>query len=176
VLLTGGASRRMGVDKATLMVEGETLAVRAGGVLGRVCDPVVEVGYGASGLPCVREDPEGDGPLAALLRGADALANGAPIIVLACDLPFIDEHTLRWLADHPAAGSVVPTVAGRDQYTCARWSRAAIAYGRAALARGERALRTLLDAGDTTRAAADEHASAFADVDTPADLRRLGLS
>jgi molybdenum cofactor guanylyltransferase len=176
VLLTGGASRRMGFDKATFALDGETLAMHAAGVLRGVCDPVVEVGPGATTLPCVREQPEGQGPLAALLAGADALATDGPIVVLACDLPFIAEPAVRWLADYHAPGSVVPVIGGREQYSCARWSAVAIAHGRAAYARGERALRTLVDAGDTTRAAADEHATAFADVDTPGDLRRLGLS
>ena len=47
--MTGGASRRLGRDKATLMYQGETLAVRAARVLSEVCDPVIEVGPGVSG-------------------------------------------------------------------------------------------------------------------------------
>ena len=44
LLLTGGASRRLGTDKATIVWQGETLAVRAAVVLAQVCAPVLEVG------------------------------------------------------------------------------------------------------------------------------------
>ena len=46
ILLTGGRSRRLGVDKATLVLDGETLAQRAARRLGAVYDPVVEAGDG----------------------------------------------------------------------------------------------------------------------------------
>ena len=65
LLLTGGASRRMGTDKALIEVDGQRLVDRAAAVLGAVADPVIEVGPGWSELPAVREDPPGSGPLAA---------------------------------------------------------------------------------------------------------------
>jgi molybdopterin-guanine dinucleotide biosynthesis protein A len=175
VLLTGGASRRMGTDKATLPLGDATFATRAAAVLATVCAPVVEVGPGVTGLRAVREDPVGSGPLAAFLAGVDALAAPGSVFLLACDLPFVDAVTLAAVADHAGAGSVVPVVAGRPQYACARWSAAAIAAGRAALGAGERALRVLADV-DAESLAADALAPLLADVDTPEDLRRLGLS
>jgi molybdopterin-guanine dinucleotide biosynthesis protein A len=54
VLLTGGRSRRLGVDKASLVLDGETLARRAARRLDAVCSPVLEAGDGVSGLPAVR--------------------------------------------------------------------------------------------------------------------------
>lgn len=56
LLLTGGASRRMGADKALLEIGGRRLADRGASVLAAVCHPVLEVGPGVSGLPAVRED------------------------------------------------------------------------------------------------------------------------
>jgi hypothetical protein len=51
LLLTGGASRRMGSDKALLKVDGRRLVDRAAAVLGAVAAPVIEVGPGwAPGL------------------------------------------------------------------------------------------------------------------------------
>jgi molybdopterin-guanine dinucleotide biosynthesis protein A len=176
VLLTGGQSRRMGADKATLVVGGEALARRAARVLTAACNPVIEVGSGVTGLPCVREEPSGEGPLAGFLAGADALASDAAVVLLACDLPFIDDAVVRMLVEHPGKGSVVPSVEGRKQYACSRWSPAAIASARAAFANGERAMRALLGAGDTTIVIADEYARQLVDVDTPDDLARLGLS
>ena len=176
VLLTGGASRRMGVDKATMVVGGEALAVRTGRVLAAVCDPVVEVGRGASGLRAVREDPPGEGPLAAFLAGADALAVRVPVMLVACDLPFLDETVLRLVAEHAGEGSAVPVVDGHKQYACSCWSPDAIAAARVAFDGGDRAMKALLGARDYTLVPADAHARALADVDDQDDLRRLGLS
>jgi len=191
VLLTGGASRRMGADKGSIVVGGRTLAERAAHALASVCDPVVEVGPGLTSLARAVEDPPGSGPLAAFLAGVDALgvdalgvdALGAhafgmdgPVVVLACDLPFVDDAVVRWLADAPGLGSVVPVVAGRAQYTCARWSAAACAAGRAARAGGERRMSALLGAADAELVDAGDHAARLADIDTPEDARRLGLS
>jgi molybdopterin-guanine dinucleotide biosynthesis protein A len=171
ILLTGGASTRMGRDKATIAVDGETLAARGARVLAAVCDPVIEVGPGVTALRAVRESPPGSGPLAALFAGYDALhTNDGSVFLLACDLPFVTESIVRVLVEHPAGGSVVPVVEGREQYACARWSAGAIAD-----ARGGTALRDLMRAGDVTTVAVDD-AQVLQDVDTPEDLRRLGLS
>jgi molybdopterin-guanine dinucleotide biosynthesis protein A len=166
----------MGVDKATMLSGGEPLAVRTARVLAAVCDPVIEVGPGVSGLRAVREDPPGGGPLAAFLAGVDALATAEPIMLVACDLPFLEEAVLRLVADHPGRGSAVPVVDGHKQYACARWSQAAIAAARIAFGDGDGAMRTLLAAGDFTLLPSDEHGRALADVDDDDDLRRLGLT
>jgi len=176
VLLTGGRSRRMGTDKATLVVGGETLGARSARLLSAVCDPVVEVGGGTTGLPSVREESRGEGPLVAFLAGVDAIGPADGFVLLACDLPNLDEATLRLVADHPSSGSVVPTVAGARQYGCSRWSPAAVVAARDACATGERAMKALLTAGDAALVAADDRAAMLADADSPDDLRRLGLS
>ena len=180
VLLTGGASRRMGTDKASIVRQGESLAVRAARVLAEVCDPVVEVGPGASGLACVREDPAGSGPLAALVAGATALATPGPVVLFACDLPFVEAPVLRLLAEWPGRATVIPLVAGRLQYACARYGPEALERAHAALRAGTFSLRSAAD-GDHDELA-ESHwltvgaPNTFADVDSPADLRRLGLS
>lgn len=171
ILLTGGASSRMGRDKATLVINGEMLAVRCARILQSVCDPVLEVGPGITSLRAVRESPPGSGPLAALFAAYDALhTNDGSVLLLACDLPFVTDDVLRMLVEHPAPGSVVPFVDGHAQYACARWSAVAVAA-----ARGGTALRDLVQGGDVTTVDLDD-ARTLQDVDTPEDLRRLGLS
>jgi molybdopterin-guanine dinucleotide biosynthesis protein A len=167
VLLTGGASTRMGRDKATLVVEGETLARRTARVLAAVCVPAIEVGPGVSGLPAVREDPPGAGPLAALRTGARAVGS-LPVVLLACDLPNVSEPIVRMLAQWPGNGTVVPVVDGHPQYACAR-------YGRVD-AQGS-ALRDLVGDDctfvDETVWRAYGPFDSFEDLDTPGDLHRL---
>ena len=179
VLLTGGASRRMGTDKATIVVNGETLAARAARVLATVCAPVIEVGSGVSGLPHVREDPPGAGPLAALVAGADTLAADI-VLLLACDLPFVDVAVLRLIAQWPGTHAAIPIAGDRLQYACARYGPAALREATTVLQRGGSSLKAI---GDAECDHVPESAwralgppNTFADIDTPADLPRLGLT
>jgi molybdopterin-guanine dinucleotide biosynthesis protein A len=184
LLLTGGASTRMGVDKAALVVAGERLADRAARVLGAVCLPMIEVGPGYAGLETVLEEPPGTGPLAALAAGGAALRHRdhpGPAIVLAVDLPLVTADFLRFLATYPGQGTVVPFVAGEPQPVCARYSAVALLLAAEAIRSGERSIRAFLPAVPDLQWAgprmwghvADERT--LADVDTPEDLRRLGL-
>jgi molybdopterin-guanine dinucleotide biosynthesis protein A len=182
LLLTGGASRRFGADKATLLVDGERLADRSLRILGAVADPVIEVGPGLTGASAVREEPAGSGPLAAIAAGGETIrATGSPhVLVLAVDLPAIDVPTLAWLAQHPAPTSVVPVVGGRRQSLCARYDAAALVLATELVASGERSMHALLDAIDVHDAdeaewAAIADARAFADVDTREDAAELGV-
>ncbi|MCJ7436959.1 MAG: NTP transferase domain-containing protein [Acidimicrobiia bacterium] len=183
LLLTGGSSRRLGTDKATLLVRGERLVDRSSRLLGDVCDMVVEVGPGYGEGPSVSETPPGGGPLAALAAGASVLAARGyecAALVLAVDLPSIDAAVLAWLANHPAPATVVPVVDGMPQTLCARYGRDALGAVPARLAAGERSLRALLAAVLVHEAHVDEwgrvaSAAAFADVDTPADAARAGI-
>jgi molybdopterin-guanine dinucleotide biosynthesis protein len=164
-------------------VHGRRLADRAAEVLGGVCDPVVEVGSGVTDLPALREDPAGSGPLAGLVAGAAALgaAANSGLVLLACDLPWVDEALLGLLAGWAGRATVVPVAAGRVQPVCARYGPEALAEAAALLASGERSLRAVLartehDVVDESVWGAVAPAGAFADVDTPADLARARRS
>jgi len=180
VLLTGGASRRMGTDKARLVVNGEALAARSARVLAQVCDPAIEVGSGVSGLPTVREEPAGAGPLAALLAGVGALGEPRSVVLLACDLPNVSAELVRLLVEWPGSGTVIPVVNGRFQYACARYGLAAFDAAHAALRRGDSSLSAIARSDSEflteTQWCSVASALTFADVDTPEDLRGLGLS
>jgi molybdopterin-guanine dinucleotide biosynthesis protein A len=183
LLLTGGASRRMGTDKASIVGEdGRSLAVRTGDLLVTVATLAIEVGPGHSTLRAVPDDRPGDGPLAAVATGVAALERGGwlgPAIVVATDLPRLDTGLLNWLADHPFDGSVVPLVAGRPQWLCARYDRASLAGTRASVATGKRRMEDLTSGCLLHLAPSDEWGPAVAtplaplDADTPAELAAL---
>jgi molybdopterin-guanine dinucleotide biosynthesis protein A len=179
LLLTGGASRRLGQDKATLVVGGERLCDRAARLLAEVADPVLEVGPGHTWLPTVDEGTERRGPLAAVAAGAAALPAGTAALVLAVDMPFVTAALLAALAHHPSPLTVVPVDAGgRLQPLCARYSPAALAAAPDLVAAGARAMAALLDADGRAEVDVEVWAplagpAPFADVDTPADLAGL---
>jgi molybdenum cofactor guanylyltransferase len=183
ILLTGGASRRMGRDKATIEVDGTILAVRSASLLSRVTDLAVEVGDGVSGLASVREVPRGSGPLAACAAGhAELLRRGldpaAPCLVIACDLPRLSQEVLEKLGQWPGSGSVMPVIDGFAQPLCARWSARDLRAAVRLLAAGVRSLRDLPDRAAATLLDEVQWGSqrvAFADVDNPEDFAIMGL-
>lgn len=182
LLLTGGASRRLGRDKASV-VHGElTLAEHAAAVLAQVCDPCVEVGPGRSGLWSMQEVPPGSGPLAAVVAGGHALriehGHHGAVIAFACDMPKVTPDLLRLVADAPGDDTVVPEAGDRLQPLCARYSPRALAAAQDLVDAGERSMHALLDRAPFRRLAEADWAGtapadAFADVDTPADMARL---
>ena len=184
LVLTGGASRRLGRDKAGIVVGGERLAHRAARVLSEVCMPALEIGPGVTDLEALREQPSGSGPLAALVAGGTALqARGyaGSIVLLAVDLPFVGPPLLRLLADWPGEATVVPIAGGTRQSCCARYAPTAVEAARALLLDGERSLRALLETVQIEEVPESvwldvAKANAFADLDTPEDLQRYGIA
>ncbi len=166
----------MGRPKAALPAgAGGTFAARTAALLLRVAEPVIEVGPGWTQLPHVTD--EGEGPLVAMARGWAAFApRPAGALVVACDLPRLTEAFLLALAAEAGDTAVVPEVAGRLQPLCAFYPAAAVAAAHDVVAGGSRALRDLLGAVDHRALPADGWADALADVDTPADLVRLGMA
>ena len=186
LLLTGGSSRRMGRDKAELVIAGERLADRAARVLSAACDPVLEVGPGRSSLDAVVDDESAAGaaragPLAALVTGTAVLRareyEGA-VVLFGVDLPFATEQLLRFVANHPATDTVVPVADGMRQSCCARYAPAALESATDLVARGERAIHSLLSAVPVVEISEAEWiavapADALVDLDTPEDFARV---
>lgn len=126
MVLAGGASRRMGRDKAVLAVRGETLAARAASHLNAVCARVVVADGGrglVAGLESVR-DGAGRGPAAGIL-GAAGACPGLPLLVLACDLPAVPPSLLAELAAAPdlAAASTAEGAESPVDWVVPRWER-----------------------------------------------------
>ena len=170
----------MGRDKADLVVAGERLADRAAGVLGAVCDPVLEVGPGRSPLDAVADVEPSAGPLAALVTGARALRSRAyegAVLLLGVDLPFVTVPLLDLIAAHPAVETVVPMFEGMRQSCCARYAPPALERANDLVGRGERAIHSLLATVPVVEITEAEWvavapADALVDLDTPEDLAR----
>jgi molybdopterin-guanine dinucleotide biosynthesis protein A len=183
VLLTGGASRRMGFDKALVEVDGLASAVRLAAVMQEVASPLLEVGPGRSGLKAIAEEPVGQGPLfaaCAALPALEAAGHRGPVLLLACDLAFVTAEDLALLAGWPGGSSVVPIVDGRPQPLCARWSHEDLLAATGLVQAGERSMKALLRRPGIVLVDRDQWAAGradhvFADFDTPSDLEELGL-
>lgn len=167
IVLAGGASRRLGVDKPEERVGGRRLLDVA---LAAVADADAVVVVGPQRdvpdkVTVLREDPPGCGPVPALAAGLAALPDGpADVAVLAADLPRITPEVVAALAaargDAPVALAVDDS--GRVQYLTAVWDSAALA---AALAAAPSRVRDLLPCTAVTATVGD-----VTDVDTPEQL------
>ncbi len=180
VVLCGGRSVRMGIDKATIEVAGTTLLDRAIARLIEVCDPVLiapgdlAVTVGASRL--VPDALPGAGPLggiaAALQRSPHPL-----LAVVAVDMPWLDPALLRFLADrigdHDVA--VCRTQRGPEPLH-AVYARSALPVVEAALRSPDRSVRgVIVRLRALTIAEEDWRSAGFSErfannVNTPADL------
>ena len=173
----------MGRDKSQLVLGDTTLARRTAALLERVVATAIEVGPGTSGLAAVNDETPGEGPLAAIATGWAALGergHQGSALVVACDLPLLNEALLRFLVQYDAPGSVVPVVGGRTQPLVAKWGRRDLDAASELVARGVRSLRHLTSQADVTLLddsswGAVTSDAAFFDVDSPEDLARLGL-
>ncbi len=178
-VLTGGASRRMGTDKATLDVGGRSLAGRVADVLEEAgAAPVVAVGgdpvgLTALGLHVVDEPLPGAGPLSGV-AGALRSTHAPVVIVAACDLPALTVAAVSRLVLARAAVDAdvaVPLVDGVRQVQVACWARRALGAVEQALAAGRRSIQEVLDDLDVC-VVTDLPAGVLADLDTPADVDR----
>jgi molybdopterin-guanine dinucleotide biosynthesis protein A len=104
IILMGGASRRMGADKAGLDWGGRpALAICADLARAVGAEPVLSVGPGGE----VADDTPGAGPVGGLLAGARALAAQGcrRMLVLAVDAPTIRPEDLSALLDSADPGA-----------------------------------------------------------------------
>lgn len=133
VVLAGGSGERLGVDKASLEVDGRTLADRAAHLLWPFCGSVmISVRPGgdnpAPDFPTVEDSPPaGRGPLAGILAAYQATQR-SDLVVLACDYPLIDPPLIRMLLSRASEeyDLVFPTdAAGRDHPLVGLWCRSA---------------------------------------------------
>ncbi|HLM55919.1 MAG TPA: molybdenum cofactor guanylyltransferase [Pyrinomonadaceae bacterium] len=128
-ILAGGASSRMGEDKALLRLGGEPFVGRAaralGGVAGRVRVVSSRHEAAALGLEVLPDLYGGRGALGGI-HAALAACDAPWAAVLSCDLPFVTGELLARLASFRASvtDAVAPTQEdGRPQPLCAFYAR-----------------------------------------------------
>ena len=108
VVLAGGRSTRLGQDKVRLRLpgDGRDMLARTANLLAACTDGVViscrapASGEDTPALPGIRSIPDAEpglGPLGGVWSALRELRQ--PILVLSCDLPFMDVPTLRRLID-----------------------------------------------------------------------------
>ena len=182
IVLAGGASRRMGRDKATLPFSGPngetTLVEHAVTTLRARCAPVFVIAAPGQPLPeldaeVLRDEVRGVGPLLATARGLRAAAEAGLDLAFVCavDMPYLDTALIDELVG-PAlrvGADVVLPWDGRDHYLAGVYRTALAVRADELVAAGERSMRALVTAVDTQRVVMSERRS-LTNVNTAADL------
>jgi molybdenum cofactor guanylyltransferase len=125
VLFTGGESRRMGVDKATLTLNGEPLWSRQIRILRELHPANVMVSarnkpdWCPDEIEVALDEPPSRGPLSGLVAALEKIRT-THLLALAIDLPRITSAHLKelWALAEPGVG-IVPQNDGRSEPLCA---------------------------------------------------------
>ena len=190
IVLAGGAGSRLGVNKPSAPLAGRPLieypidALHAAGLAvtvlaksGSSLPPFEPPRYAGDRAVAVAIEPqEPRHPLRGIVSALEAYRN-APVVVVACDMPFVSAELIAWLATLDDAAAAVPEYAGRLHPMLGRYTPDALAalseclreQGSVASAVEKAGLRRITDVelarfGDPGRL--------LFDVDTPADLER----
>ncbi|MCV7211677.1 molybdenum cofactor guanylyltransferase [Mycolicibacterium canariasense] len=179
VVLAGGASRRMGRDKATLVLDGQTFVERVVAAVSQRCAPVFVIAAPGQALPelsaeILRDEVRGVGPLLATARGLRAAADAGAerAFVCAVDMPYLSAELIDVLVAEPSVADVILPWDGRDHYLAGLYRTRLADTAAELVAAGERSMRALVDgtAGvDTHRVVLDEQ-RALTNVNTTAEL------
>lgn len=180
IILAGGDSRRMGRDKASLMLGGHSLLQRViatmqqvfASVVVSVREPRPDVD-----LPQICDESPHAGPLAGVAAGLSHIKTQWAFVV-ACDMPFMTPELIEWLAAHRGEHqAVVPVVKGYPQPLAAFYAVSCLDALRENLNSEEKhSMRAVLEMIDVCYVneegmlMADLPLQGFVDLDTPQDV------
>ena len=193
-ILAGGRSTRFGGrDKSALVVDGRTIFDRQVSELSQIADEILLVGAAIGREPRPRVMPIADlipgcGPLGGL-HAALTAARGDPVVVVACDMPYVSAPFLAYLAGlagtHGERGkgdefdAIVPQTERGYHPLCAVYTHAVIAPIERRLSAGHFTMTDLLADVRLRVVAADDIARfgdphrLLANVNTPSEHESL---
>ncbi|HLZ07430.1 MAG TPA: molybdenum cofactor guanylyltransferase [Chloroflexota bacterium] len=189
IVLAGGRSRRLGVDKRTLTLRSvQTQLAKTLERLSAVADDIVVAGDPSESVAdharVVRDVAVGAGPLAGIVAGLTAVRHDHAI-VLACDLPFLNVELLRQLIALPRNYALL--VPGHSDGTLemlhAVYAKSTVTILQWCLSNGQRRLSDLPEVlkgkglvvqivDDGWLRLYDPSLRSFFNLNTPEDLRR----
>ena len=192
IVLAGGKSRRMGTDKASLVLEGRSMLSWACEPLVLATQQVVIVAAEESKLPddvrlgerihLVFDERPDEGPLQGLCTGLRAAAarNGSLAFVTTCDAPFLRpafvRRLLMLLANDGGYDCAAPKIGERWNLLSAAYRIGATCALQELLAQGERRMRALPDTirvlapEESTLRAVDPELVSLYNINTPEEF------
>ena len=181
-VLAGGKSTRMGEDKASLRLEGQSLLDIACRKLLAITSEVFIVGsrkqFGAEAIEDIFADR---GPLGGI-HAALALGHAELNLVMAVDLPFVEDKFLGYLAREAKASDVVvtlPRTADGWQPLCAVYTKDFLPIAEASLEAKKYKIDPLFPKDNTHIVELAQHPgfdpAMFQNINSPEDLANIKL-
>ena len=186
VILAGGDSRRLGIDKALLELDGQTLLSRVVQKLAPLSDDLIVVTNSpedyehlALGVRFVPDERPGEGALMGIYSGLKA-ATYPSALTVACDMPFLNMSLLTVMLDKIAGhDAVVPRLeGGLLEPLHAAYGKRCLPFMASHLAHGRRRIAVFLDQVDVfyveqaTIDRLDPLGLSFVNINTDADWQR----
>jgi len=180
-VLAGGASSRMGQDKAVLRIAGEALIVRTARLVESAAGEATIIGnaeaFLAMGLRAVSDDWPSAGPLGGIAT-ALGVSKSPWNLIVACDLPYLTKGWLNYViarALTSQADAVMPMNARGAEPLCAMYHKRCEQAFRVELERGTRKVTDAMQAvlvemiAPLEWKAFDSEGLLFKNMNTPAD-------
>jgi molybdopterin-guanine dinucleotide biosynthesis protein A len=162
MILAGGKSSRLGVDKGLIKLDGTlTIVESIIASLASLFDEILIVTNDRSlyeGFPAVVVEDlvEGKGPLGGIYSGLSASSHDLNFVV-ACDMPFMNLGLVNYIVRKPPDFDVViPEIDGKLEALFARYSKRALPTISSHLDRDQLCVQDLLEGLPTLRIASDE--------------------
>ncbi len=193
VVLSGGENSRIPFIKGFLTVDGKTIIERAlyalSKVLGRVVISTNEPErYFPFGVPLIGDIIPEKGPISGILSVLTATGEDA-IFVVACDMPFVNEDLVRYIAGvydkqrrdvSEAVDAVIPVFEGKVEPLFGVYTRSVVEAIETTILTGRKGLIALLDSlnvryiTDEEVRAIDPSGMSFVNINTMEDYERIG--
>lgn len=142
-ILAGGQSRRMGQDKATLLIDGEPLLLRIARLMRSIVADLAVIGPPERATlvpdtPVIPDRWPDCGPLGGIATALQSSLSGEVIVVVGCDMPFLNPALLRHLITlAPNVDAVVARLDGQAHPLHAVYQRRCLPLLEAQLAAGD---------------------------------------
>lgn len=182
VILAGGENRRMPVLKAFIEVNGEKIIERNLKIIKKLFKEIFIVtnqpeAYLYPGIPLLGDIYNVRGPMTGVLT---SLLNSSThwVFISACDMPFINEHLIRYMAaKRDNYDAVAPMLKGKIEPLFTFYSKRLISYMEKAIIAGKTGLQDFLDNKRVEYIITEEiknidpGARSFININTPEEIK-----
>jgi molybdopterin-guanine dinucleotide biosynthesis protein A len=181
IILAGGKSRRYGLNKALVEINGVRLIERVIRVMESIFEHLIIItntphDYAYLKLPMHEDLIKDLGPLGGILTGLEAISDDAGFVV-ACDMPFLNADLVRYMVDmRDDYYAVVPKITWKIEALHALYDKKCLPAIRELIGSQEFQAIKFFDrirvryVGEDEIRASDPHLRSFINVNSPREL------
>ena len=183
ILLSGGKSCRMGQDKGLCMLGDKPMAAYGLELLETFCDEVLISANGDEylqfGKPVIKDEIKNTGPIGGLYSAIKA-AKHEDILVLSCDMPFVNEALFRHIiAQSNHCLAAIPADGDLLEPTCGYYNKKILPFIEEQIRKQKYSLRHLLEKAGYKKITLSagmpfDTRHLFFNVNSPGDLQKAG--